>query len=120
MPHVRSPWHACRAESRRLGEKLGQIILGENRPGGDTLLGTRYVTDAPADGHTILASANTISLLPQMRVAPGYDLARDFTGIGFMGRAPMILEVGADQPDRTLADFVARAKASPGLKLPRQ
>jgi tripartite-type tricarboxylate transporter receptor subunit TctC len=98
----------------KMGEKLGQTIIVENRPGGDTLLGTRFVKEAPADGYTVFASANGITLLPQMKLNPGYDPLKDFTGIGFMTRAPLVLEVSADQPDRSLADFMARVKAHPG------
>ena len=45
---------------------------------------------------------------------PGYDLLKDFTGIGIMARAPYLMLMAASQPDRTVADFVKRAKASPG------
>jgi tripartite-type tricarboxylate transporter receptor subunit TctC len=103
-----------RLVAQKMGEKLGQTVIVENRPGGDTLIGVRAVKDAPADGYTLLSSANGLTLLPQMKLAPGYDPVKDFAGIGFMTRSPLILEVGADQPDRTLAEFVARAKANPG------
>ena len=101
-----------RLVAQKMSEKLGQQVLVDNRAGADTLLGTRAVKDAPADGYTILAQANGLSLLPFIRIDPGYDPLKDFTGLGFMTRAPMIMEVGAEQPDRTVADFIARAKAN--------
>lgn len=100
-----------RLVAQKMSEKLGQPVIVENRPGADTLLGTRIVKSLPADGYTILAQANGFSVLPAMKLDPGYDPLKDFTGIGPMLRAPQIMVVGASQPDRTLQDFVARAKS---------
>jgi tripartite-type tricarboxylate transporter receptor subunit TctC len=103
-----------RLVAQKMSERPGQTILVENRPGGDTLIGTRVVKDAPSDGYTVLATANGFTLLPNMRVDPGYDPLKDYTAVGFMTRSPMILEAGSDRADKTLADFAARAKARPG------
>jgi len=94
-----------------MSEKLGQTIIVDNRPGADTLTGTRQAKEAAADGYTILAQANGFSSLPTVRRDPGYDPLKDFTPIGLMLRSPLVMSVGAEQPDRTLADFVARAKS---------
>ena len=76
-----------RVVAQKMAEKLGQPLLVENRSGADTLLGTRAVKDAPADGYTILAQANGFSLLPSLRLDAGYDPMKDFVGLGFMTRA---------------------------------
>jgi tripartite-type tricarboxylate transporter receptor subunit TctC len=96
-----------------MGEQLGQAVVVENRAGGDGLLGIRAVKDAPADGYTLLASAGTIAIQPAVKKEPGYDLAQDFTGIGPMIRFPLLMVVGSKQPDKTLEEFIARAKANP-------
>jgi tripartite-type tricarboxylate transporter receptor subunit TctC len=93
-----------------MGEKLGQSVIVDNRAGGDTIVGTKIVKEAPADGYTILAQANGFSLMPQLRVEPGYDPVKDFTGIGFMTRSPMILVAGMDQPYRNISELVSNAK----------
>lgn len=98
----------------KMGDYLKQPVIVDNRPGGDTLIGVRLVKDSPADGYTLLSSANGLTLLPQTKANPGFDPVKDFAGIGFMTRSPLILEVGATLPDKNLAEFMARAKAHPG------
>jgi len=102
-----------RLVAQKMQEKLGQPVVVENRPGGDTLIATRMVKGAQADGYTLLSSANGITLMPQLKANPGYDPVKDFTGIGFMTRSPLLIEVGSGQSDRTLADFMNRVKSSP-------
>jgi tripartite-type tricarboxylate transporter receptor subunit TctC len=98
----------------KMSEKLGgQTIIVENRPGGDTTLGTRLVKEAPADGYTILATSNPFSTTPALKLDPGYDPLKDFTPIGPMLRGPIIIEVGVNEPDLTLRDLIARSKSSP-------
>lgn len=99
-----------RLVARRIGEKLAQTVIVENRPGGDTLIGTRVVKDLPADGYTVLATSNGFTMLPYTSANPGYDPLTDFTGVGFMTRSPMILEVASEQPDQSVADLITRSK----------
>lgn len=102
-----------RAVAQKMSETLGQPIVIDNRPGADGQLGIRYAKTVPADGYTILATANTIAQLPALKLDPGYDLVKDFVGIGMMTRAPLILVSSTTLPDKTLAEFIARAKANP-------
>jgi tripartite-type tricarboxylate transporter receptor subunit TctC len=100
--------------AQQMSETLKQSVIVENRAGGDGLIGIRAVKSAPADGYTLLGTAGTIALQMTVREDPGYDLLKDFTGIGLMGRSPFLMVVAPSQPDNTLADFIARAKANPG------
>lgn len=102
-----------RAVAQKMSETLGQPFVIDNRPGADGQLGIRYVKAVPADGYTLLATANTIAQLPALKLDPGYDLVKDFVGIGMMTRAPLILVSSTTLPDKTLAEFIARAKANP-------
>jgi tripartite-type tricarboxylate transporter receptor subunit TctC len=95
----------------KMSEKLGQPIIVENRPGGDTVLGTRLVKEQPADGYTILAQSNGFSSQPALKKDPGYDPIKDFIPLGVMNRAPMVVEVGGEQPERTISDYINAAKA---------
>jgi tripartite-type tricarboxylate transporter receptor subunit TctC len=104
-----------RAVAQKMSETLGQPIIIDNRPGADGQLGIRYLKTVPADGYTILASANTIAQLPALKLDPGYDLAKDFVGVGMMTRAPLILVSSTSLPDKTLSEFIARAKANPNV-----
>ena len=101
-----------RAVAQRMAEHLGQPVVVENNAGAAGLLGIRQVKSAPADGYTLLASANTIAQLPALRLEPGYDL-KDFTGVGMMNRAPLVMVGTPGQPDKSLAELIARAKAGP-------
>ncbi|MFO1143015.1 MAG: tripartite tricarboxylate transporter substrate binding protein [Amaricoccus sp.] len=100
--------------AEKMGEDLGQAIVVENRPGGDTIPGSVVVKNSPADGYTLLSQAPGLLLVPQLRFDPPWDPLTDFTGVGMMAEFPWILVIGNDQPDQTTADLVARAKANPG------
>jgi tripartite-type tricarboxylate transporter receptor subunit TctC len=102
-----------RLVAQKMSETLKQSVVVENRAGGDGLIGIRAVKSAPADGYTILATSGTIALQPAIKQDAGYDVLKDFTGIGLMGRSPFLLVVPANSPDKTMADFMARAKANP-------
>lgn len=100
--------------AEKMGEKLGQSVIIENRAGGDGGLGARAVKAAQPDGYTLLASAGTVAIQPAVKLEPGYDLFKDFTAVGPMMRSPLLMVTGPTQPDKTVADFAARAKANPG------
>ncbi|WP_233853733.1 Bug family tripartite tricarboxylate transporter substrate binding protein [Paraburkholderia sp. HD33-4] len=102
-----------RLVAQRMSETLGKGVTVENRSGGDGLVGIRYVKAAAPDGYTILAAAGTIAIQPSVKLEPGYDLNKDFVGIGPMARSPLLMVESSDLPDKSLADFVARAKANP-------
>lgn len=102
-----------RAVAQKMAEQLGQPVIVENNAGAAGMLGIRQVKHAAPDGYTLLAAANTVAQLPALRLDPGYDLGRDFTGVGMMNRAPLVLVGTPAQPFKTLADFVAYAKAQP-------
>ncbi|AHG64162.1 Bug family tripartite tricarboxylate transporter substrate binding protein [Advenella mimigardefordensis] len=102
-----------RLVAQKMQENLGQPVVVENKPGGDTLIATRLVKSAKPDGYTLLSSANGITLMPQLKADPGYDPIKDFTGIGFMTRSPLLIEVGSGQPDQTLTAFMDRVRSNP-------
>jgi tripartite-type tricarboxylate transporter receptor subunit TctC len=112
-----------RLVAQKMGEKLGQGVVVENRPGADELIAIRWMKTQPADGYTVLAAASTFSMLPFVKADPGFE-PQEFTGVGSMTRSPLVLSVGAGSPDRTLQDLIARAKkekltfGSPGPAAP--
>lgn len=102
-----------RIVAQKMGEKLGQSVIVENKAGADGLLGIRYVKTQPADGYTLLGTAGTFAIQPAVKSDAGYDIGKDFSGVGPMVRSPVLLVEGMSQPDKTLDDFIARAKANP-------
>jgi tripartite-type tricarboxylate transporter receptor subunit TctC len=103
----------ARLVGQQMADKLGQPVVVENRAGGDTLLGVHAVKSAPADGYTLLATSNSVTSQPFVKLDPGYDLLKDFIGISQMVRSPWLMVVGSTQPDKTVQEFVARAKKEP-------
>lgn len=101
-----------RVVAQKMAENLGQAIIVENKPGGDSLLGIRFMKTVPADGYTLLATGNTLNTQLAIKQSPGYEL-KDFVGVGMITRTPTVLVVGANHPDNTLAELLARAKAKP-------
>lgn len=98
----------------KMGEKLKQTVIVENRNGAEAQIGTRYVKNARADGYTILAQAEGFTATPLLRPGAGYEPIKDFTGIGMMLRAPQLMYVGSGEPAQTVRQFIERAKTSPG------
>jgi len=103
-----------RTVAKYLSEKLGQNVIVENRPGAGGLVAMRSMKSMPADGYTLMAALNTSAIQQVSNIDPGYDLLKDFTGIGMMTRSPFVLITPASEPDTSLAQFISRAKANPG------
>jgi len=99
--------------AQKMTEDLGQSVVVENQAGGGTLVATRAVKAAPADGYTLLSTSNSITSVPAMRLNPGFDLLKDFIPVSQMTRSPWFLVVGSSQPDRTFSELITRAKANP-------
>jgi tripartite-type tricarboxylate transporter receptor subunit TctC len=96
---------------------LKQPVVLVNRPGAGGAVGMASVAKGPADGYTVLMGLSSISIFPVSdRIngkTPPYELA-DFAPIALVTADPTILVVRSDGPYRTVKDFVAAAKASPG------
>ena len=103
----------ARLVADKMGQFLGQPVIVEARPGGNTFIGTRVVAEAPADGYTILIHSSSLTLGPLTFKNPGYT-ADQFAVFAPVTIAPFILSVGASTPFRTVGELIAFAKANPG------
>ncbi len=104
----------ARAIAELLSRELGQPVLVENRPGGNTIIGTQAVTQAAPDGHTLLmASGASMVLNPLLYPRLPYQPARDLTALAVMVETPLVMAVPAALPAATIAEFVAMARARP-------
>ena len=103
----------ARLVGQKLGEGLGQTVVIENRAGANSNLGAEAVARSPADGYTVFVFtiANTINATLYDKL--GYDPQKDFEPVGLIAKVPNILVVNNDVPVKTLADYVAYAKAQP-------
>lgn len=97
-----------------LGEKLGQPVVVENKPGASTVIAASVVAKTPPDGHTLLLGASTtLTLNPAIRASLSYDPLRSFTPIGMVADMGLVLVANEALPGKTLKDIVALAKADP-------
>ena len=105
----------ARVLSLKMGEKLGQALVVENRPGAGGTIGSDLVAKAAPDGYTLLlATSSTHAIGPALNPKMPYDAARDFTPISHVGNAPSIMLVPNSSPAKTLKDWVAHSRQNPG------
>ena len=101
----------------RMKETLGQPVVIENRPGAGGNVGMAEVAKSEPDGYTIgFGAISTNALNPHIYKTMSFDPRRDFTAVGMLGISTIVLEVGPSIPVKTVAEFVAHAKANPGLR----
>ncbi len=97
-----------------LSQALGQNVVVENRPGAGGLIGTDHVAKQPADGYTLLVSHAAVHVYAAAtrRTLP-FDPVADFTHMGLLCEAPMVLVVRAQSPFQTLEQYMAAARSRP-------
>ena len=106
----------ARAFAQVLAPALGQPVVVDNKAGADGALAGQDVMRAPADGHTLLFGTNSpLAVAPAMKKTPPYDPLTDFTPVIDVGRYTFFLMVHPSVPANTLAEFIAHAKAQPGV-----
>ena len=98
----------------RLGRVLGQSIIVDNQSGGGGIVGSLATARAVPDGYTFMVGyVGTHGTNPAVRKLP-YDAIKDFTPVAMVAGTPNVLVVPPSVPAKTLAEFVAFVKASPG------
>jgi tripartite-type tricarboxylate transporter receptor subunit TctC len=97
-----------------LSQALGQTVVVENRAGAGGLIGSDYVSKQPADGYTLLVSHASVHIYATAtrRTMP-FDAVNDFTHMGMLVEAPMVLLVRAQSPFQSLDQYVTAAKTKP-------
>ncbi len=105
----------ARSLSQKLGERLGQSVVVDNKPGAGGTLGSDLAAKAPADGYTLLLSTtSTHSIGPNLNPKIPYDAMRDFTPISQVGNAPSIMLVPNNSPAKTVKEWIDHARQNPG------
>lgn len=102
---------AARVLSPELQDKFGFPFVVENRPGGQTTIGTSHVAKSEPDGHTLLVAALSFVSGPSEFKNLPYDPVKDFDPIALLGTFPLVLMVRSDLPVDSFSEFVAYAKA---------
>jgi tripartite-type tricarboxylate transporter receptor subunit TctC len=105
----------ARIVAKGLGDRLGQQLVVENRPGASGNVGTEAVAHAAADGYTLgLANTSTLTLSPSLMAHPTYDPVKDFAPISMIGASPFVLASYPGLSIHNVRELIAKAKAEPG------
>ena len=106
----------ARQLGERLGARLGQNVVIENRAGANGNIGSASILRAPADGHVLLlGTASTIAINPHLYgAAMPYDTVKDLQAVSGTHAMVNVLVVNADAPYKNIKDVIAAAKAKPG------
>jgi tripartite-type tricarboxylate transporter receptor subunit TctC len=97
-----------------LSERLGQAFVIENRPGAGSNIGTELVVRSAPDGYTLLLVAPPAAINATLYENLTFNFARDIAPVGSLTREPLIMAVNPSVRAKTVPEFIALAKASPG------
>ena len=99
-----------RIVAQELGGALGQTVIVDNKPGASTNIGMAAVAKAPADGYTLLTASPTLASNGALFKKLAFNPAEDFTAIGKIGYAPLVIVVPANSPFKSLKELIDASK----------
>ena len=103
----------ARLVAPRLAQELGQPVVIDNKPGAGGNLGAAEVARAAPDGYTLLMASPPLTISPALYASLPYK-PEQIAPVGLVGRVPNVLLVSPKSGINSVADLVAKAKASPG------
>jgi tripartite-type tricarboxylate transporter receptor subunit TctC len=104
----------ARALAEKLGPRLGQPVIVDNKAGAGTVLASEIVARAPADGYTLLLAASSLGTAPLIYDKVGYDAVKSFTPITQVASVVHVIVVSPSLPVKSVKELIAYAKANPG------
>jgi len=103
-----------RLVAQKLGEVLGGTFIVENRAGASGAIGTQYVAQQAADGHTLLLVASPFTTVAASLPSAGYDPLRQFAPVGMIATGPLVWATNTRLPVSNMRELVELAKRRPG------
>lgn len=97
----------------KLGERIGQQVVVDNRPGGSSIIGSEIVAKAQPDGHTLLMGSGSFGTISNLFKLP-FDIDKDFAPVCLLATSPYVLVVQPSLPIKSVSELVAYGKAHPG------
>lgn len=104
----------ARVIGAQMQQRSGQPVVVENRVGASGNIGSQVVATSPADGYTLMVTANTFTMTPSLYKAVPYDVVKDFAPVGSIANGQMVLVTHPSVKAANLKEFIALAKAQPG------
>jgi tripartite-type tricarboxylate transporter receptor subunit TctC len=105
----------ARIVAQKMADNMGQPIVVENKPGGNTLVATEALVRSAPDGYTLLLQTNNLTANPTLYKGKiGFDTLKDITPVAMVAGNPHVLVVNPSLPVKNLSDYIALAKAKPG------
>jgi len=104
----------ARLIGQRLADRLGQPFVSENRPGAGGNIGTEFVVNAAADGYTLLLISPSATTNATLYDNLNFNFIRDIAPVAGIARAPYVMALNPTLAAKTVAEFIAYAKANPG------
>lgn len=103
----------ARDVAKSLGEKLGQVVIVENKGGAGGSIGANAVAKAPADGYTLLFATSTFVTNAAAEATPSYSIEKDFAPITMIGRGPLLVVASKEMGVKTIAQLRTAMAARP-------
>ena len=104
----------ARQVAKELGDRLGQPVIIDNRPGASGNTGTGQVARAAPDGYTLVAVSSSMTTNAAIQSRLPFDPVKSFAPVAMFAKGPFIVAVNNDFPARTPAELIAAIKARPG------
>jgi tripartite-type tricarboxylate transporter receptor subunit TctC len=105
----------ARLLAQKIQNAVGQSVIIDNRPGAGGALGARTLAQAEPDGYSLFyGNTSTLAVIPAVSKSAGYDPIKNFAPIASVSESYMILVVHPSFPAKSVAEFIACAKAQPG------
>ena len=104
----------ARVIAAKLGERIGQQVVVDNRPGGSSIIGTDIVAKAQPDGHTLLMGSGSTGTISSLYAKLPFDIIKDLSPVSLVATSPYVVVVQPSLPVKTVADLINYGKANPG------
>lgn len=104
----------ARLYAQKLTESTGRTVIVDYKPGAGSTIGTHYVVKSAPDGHNIIILAPTFTFSNLSYPNLPYDPIKDIAPVSLLSRRPSIVIVHPSLPVRSIAEYIAYAKANPG------
>jgi len=104
----------ARLVGQKLAEDFGQQVIIDNRPGGNTIIGTEALAKSAPDGYSMSLATSTLVISPHLVPNLPYDAFKDFAAVATLVRVEYLLAIHPSVPANNLKEFIAYAKSKPG------